>query len=448
MDPDDRRAAIVAAATPWGRAALAVVRLSGSDLGPVLERLVRTHRPDPLAPGVARRVDVVLGDDVVDDGVLVVGQAPHTYTGEHTAELTVHGNPVVVERVIEAALQAGARLARPGEFTRRAVVHGKLDLVQAEAVHQVIEAPTAAGARLARQGLEGALTAHFERLRQPLLDTAAELEARLDYPGDELALRDDAAIEAELHRVAERATDLAASHATGSVLLHGARVALVGAVNAGKSSLFNALVGRDRALVHERAGTTRDVLEVQTELAGLAVTLMDTAGERVTDDPIEAAGLALARELVAEADALIVVLRARPGGPDDTERQILDRTARRPRVVVLNGVDRPHQAARGAIPTVATAGRGLDDLTDALRGVLLGREPAEGDVLIASARQRDRLRAVAEHCGQAVRALPEAGVAVASECVLGALEELDALTGADTREAVLDALFARFCIGK
>jgi len=443
---------IVAAATPWGRSALAILRWSGADLRLVLERCLRPHTPGPLPSGRPRRVDVIGPDGrTLDDGVVVLLDHDRTATGEPTAELTLHGNPALVEATLHAAQHAGARLARPGEFTRRAVVHGKLDLLQAEAVNQVIHAPTAAGARLARQALEGRLSQDMQAIRQDLIVVAAELEARLDHPADELALESDAELIARLEQASARARALASTYATGRALVHGARVALVGAVNAGKSSLFNALLGQARALVHDQPGTTRDVVEARTVLDGLAVTLLDTAGERPTHDPVEAAGLALARDLVADVDLLLVVLRARPGGPSPTERQILERTRDRPRVVVLNGVDAvdaPTDPVPHALHTVATTGAGLDTLRGRLREALVQADPVEGDVLIASARQRDRLTELADLADEAVQALPLAGVAVASELVLGAVEALDALTGADTREDVLDALFARFCIGK
>lgn len=437
---------IVAPATPWGRSALAVVRLSGEGLRTVLSALIE---PADVPAGRPRRVRV-LGPDgsTLDDGVVIVQDGSRTFTGEPTAELTVHGNPVLVERVLDAAQAAGARMARPGEFTRRAVLHGKLDLLQAEAIHQVIAAPTATGARLARLGLEGHLSADVGELRDALVEVAAELEARLDHPDDGLALADDDTLLRTLARVSRRARGLAATYATGRVLVHGARVALVGAVNAGKSSLFNALLGETRALVHDTPGTTRDVVEGSTVLDGVAVTLLDTAGERETDDPVEAAGLALAQERLAEVDLLLVVLRARPSGLSAEEHTILARTADRRRVVVLNGVDAPHQPVQGALATVATTGHGLQPLRDAIRQELGGGDVRAGDPVVASARQRDRLEAVARAADDAAEAMPMAGVAVAAELVMEGLEALDHLTGADTREDVLDALFARFCIGK
>lgn len=441
---------IVASATAWAPAALAVVRLSGPGLGAVLTRFVRPHAGWPIPPGRARRIDVFDREGIIDDGLAVLGRAPATYTGEPTAELTVHGNPVLVRRILDAAVAAGARVARRGEFTRRAVLHGKLDLVQAEAVLQVAEAVTRRGADAARAGLSGDLSDALAALREPLLIAAAELEARLDLPGDELTLEDDAALGQRLTSVSARARALAATYDVGHLWVHGARVALVGTVNAGKSSLFNALLGRRRALVHEEPGTTRDVLEMRTELGGLPVTLLDTAGERVTADPVEAAGLALAKELVGEADAVIVVLRARAAGLSDVERTLLERTEGRPRIVVYNGVDdeTAAMAPAGSIRTVATTGSGVEQVGPALAAALHATEPRSDALMIASARQRDALLAVASSADEAVAELPIAGPAVAAELVVAALEEIDALTGADTREGVLDTLFARFCIGK
>lgn len=441
---------VVALATPWGHAALAVVRLSGPGCHDVVARFCRSRTGVALDTGRPRRVDVVDADGVIDDGVLLLGAAPATFTGEDTAELTVHGNPLLVERLLHAAVSAGAHLAEPGAFTRRALMHGKLDVVQAEGLLQVIEATSLQGAAVGRQGLDGGLGDVFATMRPTLLDAAAELEARLDYPGDELALEDDAAVVARVEAVAARCEALAATHQTGRALVHGARVALVGTVNAGKSSLFNALLGRTRALVSPVPGTTRDVVESALRVDGLQLTLLDTAGERVTQDPIEAAGLALADDLVADADLVVVVLRACPGGPDAAEQAILARTATRPRLVVYQGVDRPDAGLvpPGALPTSAVTGQGIGALRDALRDAVVGAAPGGAGTVIASVRQRDALLAVADSLRRGVAALPLAGVAVAADAVTEALEALDALTGADTREDVLDALFARFCIGK
>jgi len=441
---------VVGAATAWGRAALAVIRLSGPGLDGLLPRFCRPLSDRPLSWGTPRRAEFFDERGMIDDGLIWLARGPRTYTGEDTAEITCHGNPRIVQRVLDAAITAGARAAEPGEFTRLALVNGKLDLVGAEGVFQLSDARSDRGLEIARQGMSGALQAEFGRIRSELIALAADLEARLDYPADELAYFDDRVVLERAQAAADQAASLAESYGAGKVLVEGARVALVGPVNAGKSSLFNALIGRRRALVHDSPGTTRDVLEVVTEIQELSVTLLDTAGERTTDDPVEAAGLALARELVGEADLLLVVLRARPGGPDATEQAILERTRGQRRCVVYNGIDRDGGAAApaGSIPVSALKNQGLEELKQAIYRALLAGEPAAGGQVIASARQRDALLAVAAWTKEGIEALPFAGPAVAGEAFTRAIQELDALTGADTREEILDELFSRFCIGK
>lgn len=439
---------VVAAATPPGRGALAVVRLTGSGVMVIVDRLVVPATPGPIPIRRPRRVELIDEGVVYDDGLIVRFAAPSSATGEDLVEITCHGNPRIVDRLVGCAVRAGARHAQAGEFTRRAWLNGRLDLVEAESVLQIALAESDAGVRIARAGLDGRLHTAIAAVREPLVAIAADLEARLDYPADELAYLDDAELIARLRAAAAASRALAATEDAGRALVNGARVALVGAVNAGKSSLFNALLGRPRALVHDTPGTTRDVLEVVAELDGLRVTWLDTAGERVTADPIEAAGLALARDLTGEADLLVVVLRGGSDHPDAIEQQILARTADRRRIVVYNGADRGGTAPIGSIPTVAVTGAGVDAVRRAVRDALIGG-PTVGDVLrIASARQAGHLRDAGDAADEAVDVLDTAGVAVAADAVRRALRALDAIGGGDGDQDVMNALFARFCIGK
>jgi tRNA modification GTPase len=447
----DAEHTIVARGSPPGRGALALVRVSGPDALRVRDATLARRASGPWPAGRGVRVDLLDAEGVFDDGVAVWMPGPGTYTGEDSLEVTLHGNPLLVDRWIRAARAAGARTARPGEFTRRAVVHGKLDLVQAEATDQLIRARTMAGARLARAGLWGELHAFQEEAHGLLTGFAAELEARLDYPDDELALLDDSTWSERVLTLAARCERLAATVDVGRRRVDGVRVALVGPVNAGKSSLFNGLLGRARALVHDRAGTTRDVLEVAAVWDEVEVTLLDTAGERVTDDPVEAAGLALARDLVEGVDLVVVVLRGDADGVDAVEAQILERTEHRERLVVVNGVDRPGvRGARwpdGALHTSALQGEGIDALRAAIVAGVSGGDAGTGLQLV-SERQADRWRAVAMACRAAVDDLPMAGPAAAAQGLTEALGALGELAGHDAREAVLDAVFSRFCIGK
>jgi len=383
-------------------------------------------------------------DGTLDEGLVTLFDAGASYTGEASAELSCHGNPLLVERLVQAAVTAGARVAEPGEFTRRALLHGRLDATRAEAVLQSIEATSARGLQVARAGLDGAVAELTEDLRAGLTGAIAELEAWLDYPGDDLALTDEATLVAGLQALRTRATSAAGTFQAGRAWVDGARVALVGPVNAGKSSLFNALGGSVRALVSGTPGTTRDVLERRVDLGGVAVTLLDTAGERDAEG-LEAQGIALGRSLTDDADLVVVVVPAH--APADADA-VLARTADRPRLVVWNHGDRGEAPAE-ALVTTATSGQGLDALSAAIRDALVGEEPGAASVVIASARQRDLLLAVARAVDAAVAALADgAGVAVAAETLYEGLGRLDALNGRDSREAVLDELFRRFCIGK
>lgn len=388
-------------------------------------------------------------DGVFDEGLLSHFPAPASYTGEDVVELSCHGNPVLVERLVAAAVAAGARLAEPGEFTRRAVLSGRMDLTRAEAVLQTIEARTQRGAAVARAGLDGAVADAGDALRSALIDVVAELEARLDYPGEDLTTQHDAALAEQLQRAADQAQGLADTWTTGRRLVHGATVALVGPVNAGKSSLFNALVGSTRALVSDQPGTTRDVIERQVWIQGVAVTLLDTAGDRAAQG-LEAQGQALGAQLTADADLIVVVV---PAHDPSHARETLARTAHRSRLVVGNHSDRPGALAgwQGVtwIPTSATTGQGLDALRRAIAAGLVDEEPGEHRVIVASQRQHQVFSELAGCCRRARAAhLGPLGPAVAAEELLGGLEALDALSGRDTREDALDRLFARFCIGK
>lgn len=437
--------AIAACATPWGHGAVAVVRVSGPDLGPLV-RAVCGRAPPP--PRSVRRVDLRDAAGVFDAGLLVWMPGPRSYTGEDVAELSCHGNPLLVERLLAAVCAAGARVARPGEFTRRAFLLGKLDLTRAEAVLQAISATSPAGLALAQRGLGGAVEDLADALRERLVDVAADLEAALDYPGEDLLVRDDATLAAELARVTTEARAAADTWRAGRVAVEGARVAVVGPVNAGKSSLFNALLGRPRALVAPTPGTTRDVVESPLALGEARVVLLDTAGDRDTDDPVEAEGVALAREVTDDVDLLLVVVPLdRPVAPATAE--LLARSSGRPRRVVGTFADRPRVAVVDVdFQVCPPTGAGVATLRDALPTALVGEEPGQGRALLASQRQRDLLLAVARAAEAAAAELAAAGPAVAVERIYVALDELDALVGRDTREAVLDRLFARFCIGK
>lgn len=373
---------------------------------------------------------------------------PTTATGEDVLELGCHGNPLIVEQLLDRLVALGARPARPGEFTRRAVEHGRLDLVSAEAVHGLITARSAAGLDAARQGLDGQLQATLSAHREALLSLAAELEVRLDHPGEDLGEASDEEVVAQLQTQARALSALAASWRAGKRRLEGARVALVGPVNAGKSSLFNRLVGMDRALVSSLPGTTRDVIERAVLVDGLEITFLDTAGERAATG-LEAAGQRLAQQLTADVDLRLHVFSALT---PPTEAAL---AALGPGWLVATHGDRENglseavlRSDRPSFLVSNTTGAGVPALLQALR-TALGRDPSGAAAVVLSQRQHELLRAMAGHVAEAADCLGGmVGPAVAAECVTLALERLGELTGDDVREDVLDRLFARFCIGK
>jgi tRNA modification GTPase len=421
---------IAACATAWGHAAIAVVRLSGPEACAAAARVVGALPPDRRA-SVRRFAD---GGGVFDEGVVTVFAGPGSYTGEDVVELSVHGNPLIVERLLVAL---GVRIARAGEFTRRAFLAGRVDLLRAEAVLATIEARSGAGLAHARGALDGRLDAVVEGLRAPLLDMCAELEAALDYPGEDLLVDTDVSLAERLRGLATEARRLAGTWRAGRIAVEGARVVLAGPVNAGKSSLFNALLGRNRAIVSPLAGTTRDAVEAPLQLHDARLTLVDTAGERDAADPIEAEGVERARAEQGEAD--LVVRCVPPGGEVPAVRG--------GELRVATMCDRPG-AVPGLLAVSSHTGEGLDTLRAAVLSGLRGEAPGAADVVLTSARQAELLARVARELDEAAEALGSAGAVVAVELGYAALEGLAELSGSTVREAVLDRLFARFCIGK
>lgn len=439
---------IVACASPWGRAAISVVRLSGPETQQILTSICRPLGGFP-PPRRARLASFFDADGTFDEGLITFFSSEASYTGEHAAELSCHGNPLLVERLISACVSAGARVAYPGEFTRRAFLNGRLDLTRAEAVLQAIEASSPEGIRIARAGLEGQVSSLVDSLREGLTQGIAELEARLDYPGEDLVFEEEDRLIARLFSLAERSESAANSYRSGRVLVDGATVALVGPVNAGKSSLFNVLGGSERALVSDIPGTTRDVIERSVRLGAVSVRLLDTAGEREAEG-LEAEGIALGRKLTEEADLLVLVV---PAHAPEEGQKILEQIKNRAHLVVANHADRlkgaPSPELKNMILTSAKEQKGIGELSEAISEALVGELPGGASLVIASQRQRDLLLGSAKKIRASIEAYKsEMGLAIAAELLYGALIPLDALVGRDSRESVLDALFSKFCIGK
>ncbi|HTR52341.1 MAG TPA: tRNA uridine-5-carboxymethylaminomethyl(34) synthesis GTPase MnmE [Kofleriaceae bacterium] len=432
---------IAAIATAAGAGGVGIVRVSGARAIEIVADVLgvapaRVERRVRL--GWAKAADGTRLDQVIAFAM----RAPASFTGEDVAELHGHGGAHNLERLLAAVVARGARIAEPGEFTRRAVLNGKLDLPRAEALLDVIHAGSERAWRLAQHNLAGRLGEVALVLERRALAVLAELEGRIDFPEEDLAAEDERVIDAELAALEERCGALACSFRHGRAVGHGVTIALVGAVNVGKSSLLNALVGAERALVAEAPGTTRDYLEARDDWAGVAVTLIDTAGTRATADPVEARGIALGEQRVAAADVVVVVndgIAAWDDGARFGARALVVRSK-----ADLGG------EARGAVATSAETGAGLDELRRralALAGVA-EREGSE-DAVVTTARQHATVTAAqrALAAARAARATRAVAEVVALE-VRQAAHALAELRGVEVGERVLDEVFARFCIGK
>jgi tRNA modification GTPase len=441
---------IVALATPAGRSAIALVRLSGREVLRILRVLAPglPETPRPRRPYLCAVRDTA--GDTVDSSLATFFAAPASFTGEDVAELSVHGSPAVVERLIGAAVAAGARPARPGEFTERAFRSGKIDLVRAEAVQELIDARTTAAARFTARRLEGGLSRRLAAVREDLLGAAAGLSASVDFAEDVGEKVDPGAI-ARLESAAQELARLAATYRTGRLLAGGCRVAILGRPNVGKSTLFNALAGSARAIVTEIPGTTRDALEALVDVRGVPVTVVDTAGLRESEDLVERMGVARAREEAAKADAVLYVFDASAGFLAE-DAGLLAALWDKPRVLVANKSDR---AAGAPVPEGAERLCGLDANAGPRLRELLGAVIAsdirteETSEVLGSLRQRElveraRVSAEATLAALAQGDSPEYAV---THCH-AALDALADLTGETTSDDVLDRLFSTFCIGK
>jgi tRNA modification GTPase len=449
LPPDDT---IVAIATPPGRSAIGVVRVSGPAAVDVAGAILEGATLGPRRATCCRVKVQGVASDACDEAVAVWFPAPRSYTGEDVVEISAHGNPLLLNGIVQAAMAAGARLARRGEFTLRAVMNGKRELVQAEAVADLIEASTPAQARLAFDQLHGTLSARLAAIDADVFDLIAKLEASLDFPdeGYHFLAGDEAA--AILNSLLERIDTLLADASRGRLVREGATVAIVGRPNVGKSSLFNALVGGDRAIVTDVPGTTRDLLTERVEISGLCVTLVDTAGMRDSIEPVEQEGVRRGARARETADLVVVVLDATRGltSEDDT---LLRDTAEDRRVVVWNKSDlldrAPAPADVAGCVVSAKEGTGLDEVRAGIGRVLLDKIPDRDSPALANVRHIGKLEAVR---AALVRARQLTIERAPEEFVLRDLHtaraRFDELFGARTSADVLARIFDRFCIGK
>jgi len=440
---------IAAISTPVGEGGIGIVRMSGSHALAIANRIF----PKQL---IHRRL--VYGyiinphsGEKIDEVLMSYMAAPHTYTREDMVEINCHGGPIPVQRVFELILKEGARLAHPGEFTLRAFLNGRIDLAQAEAVVDIIRAKTEASQRLALSGLQGRLSKEVKELRQILMNVLAYLTARIDFPEDEV---EEQEIIPSLLNTRNKLGILIANAHAGIIYRQGVRVALVGRPNVGKSSLLNALLQRERAIVSPLPGTTRDTLEETISLKGIPFVLIDTAGIGITTDPLQDVAVKRSRQAITQADLVLMVIDISQSLTQE-DREIWRLVSENYGIIVANKADLPHQAqlegmAWPKVNTSALTGRGLPDLEAAMVEQVMGRRIHTTDeLLVTNPRHQQALIKAQTHLGSALSGvksgLPDDFVTIDLTEALNALGEI---TGETVSEELLDTIFNQFCVGK
>lgn len=454
--PDEMDDTICALATPPGTGGLGVIRVSGSRAFAIADAVSHCPRDSSYASlkgHTLHRTQIIGGDGAhIDDVLVSVFHAPRSYTGENVIEISAHGGVVPLRRILARLLECGARLARPGEFTQRAFLSGKIDLVQAEAVADIIAARTDEAHSLAQRQGEGALSRRIAAVRATLMDILARIEASIDFP-EETGELDLAACARDMDTADADIAALLATADNGILLREGATLVLAGRPNVGKSSLLNLLLRASRAIVTPIPGTTRDTLEETLNLRGIPLRAIDTAGLRDTDDLVEKLGVERARDAMTRADFVLLVLDASTGEmPDDT--LLRGTLIGRPHIVVWNKWDlvETDKTCTGGIPLSAATGWNVTALENAIADALFAHAaaPAAADTAIVShARHRRALEVARESIADARRTmdavLPADFLAIDMR---GALSALGEITGETATVDIIQEIFSRFCIGK
>jgi tRNA modification GTPase len=444
---------IVAIATPNGRSGIGVVRISGNQSESIAARFFKAKTSLVHRQSTAGHwTDAT--ENVIDEVVATLFKAPHTYTGEDVLEISAHGNPLILTRIVAGVLALGVRIASPGEFTLRAVMNGKMDLIQAEAVRIFIDAQTDEQARTALLQMAGGLSKRLLPAKEKLVDIIARMEAGIDFADDDVAPPNAAVIAEKVVEICEALKELQQSYSYGRILFTGLRLAIVGKPNVGKSSLFNRFVGTDRAIVTSIPGTTRDVVSESVSLDGVPLTFFDTAGLRETEELVERIGVERTVETLSEADLALFVIDG-SAAIDDLDRNILSRIEKMPHITITNKCDLTQVATMDLpgettlIRISAKTGEGFENLQNAIRVFLRTRPESGSGPILTSARQFESISA-------AIAALDKGRVSLLEdtphEMVLldayEALSHLNELTGEVVTEDILGRIFSSFCVGK
>lgn len=447
---------IVAISTPLGRSGIGVVRLSGENALEIGRKLVSDENfsPEPRQ-AVLRKIFEPFSSEVLDQSVLTFYKSPFSFTGEDVLEISCHGSPILLRKIVDAALYFDARLAEPGEFTLRALANGKLNLSQAEAVRDLIDAQTVSAVRQAAKQLGGELSNQLQPLKDDLLDIIIVLESALEFVEDDLPDFTTDNIKIKLSEINQSIERLAETFRAGRLLREGLKVVLIGRPNVGKSSVFNRLIGQDRAIVTEIPGTTRDSLQENLSVKGIPISLFDTAGVREATDTVESIGVERTRRAIADADLVVVILDGSlPLQAEDLE--VLTATENNLRLIAVNKADLITQInlltfekEEKIVRISAQTGSGMDLLTTKLIAPFISHEVENSGFLISDARHHDLLRRAQFEISESLQLLAEKA---SEEIILvglhNALRLLGEITGETTSEDVLTRIFSTFCIGK
>jgi tRNA modification GTPase len=456
---------IVAIATPTGRSGIGVIRLSGSDALGITQKLVKDSRfsPEPRHATLKQLHDASTGE-VIDEAIITYFKAPHSFTGEDVIEISCHGSPVLLRQVIDICLRLDARMAEPGEFSLRALANGRMNLAQAEGIRDLIDAQTTASARQAVRQLRGEFSNQLQPLKDELLDLIVLLESALEFVEDDLPEMQFEDVKSRLREIAEKTGRIASTFQAGKLIREGLKVALVGRPNVGKSSLFNALLGSERAIVTEIAGTTRDQIHERFIINNIPISLIDTAGLRETTDAVESIGVERSKRTIADADLVVMMLDASEAVTDE-DIEILSSISGIEHLVAVNKIDKAtsaetenfvsafRSAARGLESSVklvsAKTGDGLSQLQHAIVEPFAPRDISNSGFLVTDARHHDLLLRAKSEVQQSLMQLDQK---MSEEIVLvglyNALRYLGQITGETTTEDMLTRIFSTFCIGK
>lgn len=456
---------IIALATPNGRSGIGVVRLSGENSLRIVRNLVGDGSFYPKARNsTLRSISDPRSNESIDTALITYFKAPNSFTGEDVVELSCHGSPVLLRQVLDVCLSLGARMAEPGEFSLRAVANGRIDLAEAEAIRDLIDSQTTASARQAVRQMRGELSKRLQPLKDDLLNVIVVLESALEFVEDDLPEAQLDEVNAKLRDVAAEAKRLADTFCAGHLIREGIKVAIVGRPNVGKSSLFNYLLGHERAIVTDIAGTTRDQLNERLDIDGVPVSLIDTAGLREAEDLVESIGVERSKAAMADADVVIVLLDASVQTSDD-DRQILQDASEMNFLVALNKIDKvpstdvDHMIAakdshfapirKRLVPISAKTGEGIDELKRRLIDPTAADQILSSGLLITDARHQDLL---IRTCAEIESSIEGLSAGISEEIVLvglhNALKFVGEITGETTTEDMLTRVFSTFCIGK